>query len=230
MRCLEPEDFKRALAALEDQPKVLHAVLFAALTGLRWGEQVALRIEEDVDFRRNRLRISRALYRRTAQTPKTPASVGDVEMCPTVRRLLQAVPWREGYVFSPDGRTPIGDGSWIKRQWRKAQIRAGIRRPISWHDLRHQFVSLLIASGRHPKYIAKQARHASAGFTLDRYGELFETIPITSVEWWDDLLWPQGCPYVPWTQFGHTDDAVGAETRVLSASALVEAAGIEPAS
>lgn len=229
VRFLEPEDFKRAVAELEDHPKVLMAVLFATLTGLRWGEQVALRIEEDVDFRRNRLRISRALYRRVPQTPKTKESVGDVDMCPTVRRILQAVPWAEGYVFSPDGQAPIGDGSWIKRQWRKAQIRAGIRRPISWHDLRHQFVTLLIAAGKHPKYMAKQARHASAGFTLDRYGDLFETIPATHVEWWDDLLWPEGCPYVKGTIWAQNDEA-RAETRVPSALQVVEAAGIEPAS
>lgn len=65
-------------------------------------------------------------------------------------------------------------------------IRAGIRRPISWHDLRHEFVCLLIATGRHPEYIAKQARHASAGFTLDGYGDL-ETIPVTALEWVDLL-------------------------------------------
>lgn len=63
---------------------------------------------------------------------------------------------------------------------------------MAWHDLRHQFVSLLIASGKHPKYIATQAGHASAGFTMDRYGSLFETMPISPVEWWDDLLWPSG--------------------------------------
>ncbi len=98
----------------------------------------------------------------------------------------------EGLVFSPDGTGRIGDGSWLKRQWREAQIRAGIRRPIRWHDLRHQFVSLLIASGKSPKYVAQQAGHARVGFTLDRYGPLFETVRPAPVEWWDDLLWPEG--------------------------------------
>ncbi len=61
-------------------------------------------------------------------------------------------------------------------------------KPIRWHDLRHQYVSLLIAAGKHPKYISQQAGHASAGFTMDRYGRLFETVAITPVEWIDDLL------------------------------------------
>jgi integrase len=164
----------------------------AALTGLRWGELVALRIDEDVDLRRNKVRVTRSLYRRIPQTPKTRQSVREIDMCPTVRRILQSCPRKTGWVFSPDGVTPIGGGHWVKRQWQKAQVSAGIRTPITWHDLRHQFVSLLIAAGKHPKYIAAQAGHASAGFTMDRYGTLFETLPIAPVEWCDDLLWPGG--------------------------------------
>ncbi len=186
---LEPEAFKDAVAQL--RPPALQLVLVATLAGLRWGEEVALRIE-DVDFRRNALRITRALYRRVPQTPKTAQSVRDVDMSPTVRRILQALPRQEGLVFSPDGRTPVGDGSWLKRQWRYAQVRGGIR----WHDLRHQFVSLLIAAGKSPKYIAEQAGHASAGFTLDRYGHLFNTVTPTPLEWPEDLLWPAGCDQI----------------------------------
>ena len=76
-----------------------------------------------------------------------------------------------------------------------AQVRAGIRQPIRWHDLRHQFVSLLIAAGKHPLYIAEQAGHADPGFTLKRYGHLFKTIKMTPVEWPEDLLWPSGFPW-----------------------------------
>jgi len=193
VRVLEPEDFKRAIEQLRSP--VLPMVLVAALAGLRWGEQVALRLE-DIDFRRNKLRITRSLYRRIPQTPKTEQSVRDVDMSPTVRRILQLVPRTDGWVFTPDGTTPIGNGTWLKRQWRKAQLRSGTRHPIRWHDLRHQFISLLIAGGKAPKYVAEQAGHASAGFTLDRYGHLFSTITPTPVEWPEDLLWPAGCAHI----------------------------------
>ena len=129
--------------------------------------------------------------------PKTEGSEGEVPISPTVRRILQQVKWSQGYVFSRDGVRPIGDGSWTKRAWTEAQRAAGIARPITWHDLRHLFVSLLIAAGKHPKYIADAARHRDPGFSLRVYGHLFESLPVTPVEWWDDLLWPKGCPYVP---------------------------------
>ncbi len=65
---LEPEEFRRVVAEL--RPPALQMVLVAGLTGLRWGEQVAVRIEEEVDFRHSKIRITRSFYRRILQTPK----------------------------------------------------------------------------------------------------------------------------------------------------------------
>jgi integrase len=146
---IEPDDFKRALEAIP-RDDTRRMVLMAALSGLRWGEQVALRVE-DINWRRNRIVVSRALYRRIPGAPKTEGSECEVPICPTVRRILQLTPWKQGYIFSRDGVTSIGDGSWIKRCWREAQQVAGIAQPVSWHELRHFFVSMLIAAGKHPK-------------------------------------------------------------------------------
>jgi hypothetical protein len=63
---------------------------------------------------------------------------------------------------------------------RDAQGAAGIAHPISWHDLRHLFVTLLIAAGKHPKYIAAAARHRDPGFSLRTYSHLFDSMPITT--------------------------------------------------
>jgi integrase len=193
VRVLELEDFKRAIAELPSA--IRRMALVAALAGLRWGEEVAIRVD-DADLHRNRLRITRALYRGSPQTPKTEQSVRDVDMSPLVRRIVQTVPWSEGLIFSPDGVKPMGDGRWLKRQWHKAQTRAGIRQPIRWHDLRHQYVSFLILIGKSPKYVSQQAGHASAGFTLDRYGHLFNAITPTPMEWIEDLLWPGDCDQI----------------------------------
>jgi integrase len=201
VRILEPEAFTHALGHLALIP--LRAVLFAAFTGLRWSEQTAVRIEEDPDFRANRLHVTRSLYRRVPQRPKTRQSIRRVVMSPLVRRILDTVLYREGYVFSKhgDGVVPLANGNYLKAQWRRAQVEAGIRHPIRWHDLRHQFVSMLIAMGKSPKYIAEQAGHASAGFTLDRYGHLFESVTPTQAEWPEDLICPGGYPFLDCLKF-----------------------------
>ncbi|HEV2355997.1 MAG TPA: tyrosine-type recombinase/integrase [bacterium] len=102
----------------------------------------------------------------------------------------------------------------MKRQWKKAQVAAGIARPIRWQDLRHQCASLLIAAGKNPLYIAKQMGHKDPGFTLRQYWHLFETIKRTPVEWIDDLVWPTGCDVgVTWAAATTRQDAGGTGVR-----------------
>jgi integrase len=42
------------------------------------------------------------------------------------------------------------------------------------HDLRHTYVSLMIAAGVNPKEVSTWAGHSTVAFTLDRYGHLYE--------------------------------------------------------
>jgi integrase len=56
---------------------------------------------------------------------------------------------------------------------------AGLRR-VRFHELRHTWVSLLIQTGAHAKYIQEQAGHSSIQVTMDTYGHLF---PNESREW-----------------------------------------------
>ena len=51
--------------------------------------------------------------------------------------------------------------------------RLGLRR-LRFHDLRHTHVAHPIAAKQQPLKIAKRLGHASAAFTQDRYGHLFE--------------------------------------------------------
>jgi integrase len=54
----------------------------------------------------------------------------------------------------------------------KDQIR-GLPEEFSFHDLRHYFASVLIASGADIKTVQARMRHASARTTLDTYGHMF---------------------------------------------------------
>ncbi len=45
---------------------------------------------------------------------------------------------------------------------------------IRFHDLRHTHVAHLIAAKEQPLVVAKRLGHASASFTMDKYGHLFE--------------------------------------------------------
>jgi integrase len=223
---LEPDEFRQAIDELVTRaPRVLEMVLFAALTGLRWGEQVALRMEHEIDLRGNVVYISRAFLERVEQTPKEDASVREIWMSPLVRRILEGVGRSRGLVFSPNGVRAIGNGTWIKRMWLRAQERARVRVPISWHCLRHQFVSLMIAAGKDPAYISEQAGHEDVRFTRRRYGHLFKTIRPTPVEWPEDLVWPSGIlprwPSIKTDSSPHIPPAPDVSRRIIPARAEV---------
>lgn len=50
---------------------------------------------------------------------------------------------------------------------------AGLPDGFRFHDLRHYFASLLIASGADVKTVQARLRHASAKTTLGTYGHLW---------------------------------------------------------
>jgi integrase len=66
-------------------------------------------------------------------------------------------------------------GPWmLDRAFRTARGKvAGLPDGFRYHDLRHYFASLLIASGCDVKTVQARLRHASATTTLDTYGHLW---------------------------------------------------------
>ncbi len=69
------------------------------------------------------------------------------------------------------GATPA---AWtIERAVRAARTQVGLPDDFRFHDLRHYFASLLIASGLDVKVVQARLRHASAKTTLDTYGHLW---------------------------------------------------------
>jgi integrase len=62
----------------------------------------------------------------------------------------------------------------IERALRKARSEVkGLPAGFRYHDLRHYFASLLIASGGDVKSVQARLRHASAKTTLDTYGHIW---------------------------------------------------------
>lgn len=71
----------------------------------------------------------------------------------------------------PDG-SPV-DPTAIVNVFDRCVARIAVPR-IRFHNLRHNHVAHLIAAGELPLLIARRLGHASAAFTQDRYGHLFE--------------------------------------------------------
>jgi len=63
--------------------------------------------------------------------------------------------------------------STFNRSFRLARAKVGLPNGFRYHDLRHYFASLLIASGADVKIVQARLRHASVVTTLDTYGHLW---------------------------------------------------------
>lgn len=152
-------------------------VLTLGLCGMRWGELIALRVD-DVDLDRRRLNIYRnAVYISGAwhvgdtkthehRTVMFPDVLDEVFQQHCVGKqggdLVFTAPRMTGFI-SPSGY------EWFT----KACEQTGIEH-MTVHDLRHTAASLMVQSGANVKAVQRQLGHKSAAMTLDTYADLFD--------------------------------------------------------
>lgn len=151
------------------------AVLLGAFAGLRLSEACGLRVG-DVDFMRGVITPAvqwpgAELKTETARTP--------IPIPPSMALELSAAVAPSGSNnVTPSGSnnvTLLGVSPWqLDRAYRAARVKVdGLPEGFRYHDLRHYFASLLIASGCDVKVVQARLRHASAKTTLDVYGHMF---------------------------------------------------------
>ena len=168
----------------------------AAMTGMRRGEVCGLRWSDlDLDGRpahievRHQLTVVRGgpdggfLFSERTKTDRGRRRVGLDDKTVAVlkarksqqaeHRLATGTGWSNEHdlVFTePDG-SPLDPES-VAQVFNRRVAKSGLPR-IRFHDLRHSYVAALIAAGEQPLLIARRLGHASASFTLDKYGHLF---------------------------------------------------------
>ena len=162
----------------------------AAMTGMRRGEVCGLRWA-DLDLDKARLHVRQQLTtlggklifsdrtktdhgRRTIDLDAgTVAALRAHRRRQAETRLLIGAGYRDHDLLfaQPDG-SPLDPES-VAKVFDRRVARSVLPR-IRFHDLRHSHVAHLIAAGEQPLLIARRLGHASASFTLDRYGHLFE--------------------------------------------------------
>lgn len=170
---------QRAFVATTEQVWALHdafpehlrpAILLGAFVGLRVAETAALR-HADVDY-------LRGVVTPAVQWPAEPLKTETSRMAvPIPIELgaplsLSAARFGATNVVTDEIGRPTGPWA-IERAVRARRIEAGLPEVFRYHDLRHYFASLLIASGLDVKVVQTRLRHASAKTTLDVYGHLW---------------------------------------------------------
>jgi len=155
--------------AMEQRYKV--SILLGAFAGLTTAESCGLR-PDDVQWLKREIHPVVLYPAEPLKTDmrRTPVPIADA--------LVTAL---SGHVAAYPGATILTYengtqlGPWqLQREFRRARAKVdGLPEGFRYHDLRHYFASLLIASGADVKIVQYRLRHASAKTTLDTYGHLW---------------------------------------------------------
>lgn len=110
-----------------------------------------------------------------AEDLKTEASRTPVPVPASLAAELsaQVARWPAETMLTDEGGGQLGPWR-LERAFREARADIpGLPAGFRFHDLRHYFASLLIASGTDVKTVQARLRHASARTTLDTYAHLW---------------------------------------------------------
>jgi len=175
VRPLTPDSVETVRRQLK-KPRDKALVSLLAYAGLRPGEALGLRWG---DIGERTILIERAIAYGEEKSTKTRAT-RSVRMVKPLKSELAKLRMRNGRPGDDELVFPAHDGqlwheddyrNWRRRIFEPAAERAGLGR-VRPYDLRHSFVSLLIAEGRSIVEVARQAGH-SATMALDTYGHVF---------------------------------------------------------
>jgi integrase len=167
-------------------------IVFAALSGLRLGEVLALR-DTDVDVEEGYVLVRRATRKGVEGRTKTRKR-RRVYLCARAlkalrEQLLARRPNPHGLVFP----SPRSDSAWNSDNFRADVFAKAVKRAaataeparrgdferVDFHDLRHTFASLMIAAGANPLQLAEALGHSDHYGRPDptlvwkRYGHLY---------------------------------------------------------
>ena len=157
---------QRAYVATTEQVWALHdtmpkhlraAVLLGAFAGLRLAETCGLQVS-DVDFMRG---VGHPAVQYPAEPPKSETSRTAIPIPQSLALMLSAhVPEQGAHtVLSNEWGHQLTPWT-LERHFRQARARvATLPEGFRYHDLRHYFASLLIASGTDVKVVQARLRH-----------------------------------------------------------------------
>lgn len=172
-RIASPDEATKLLEVLQPDDRALWAT--ALYAGLRRGELQALRWE-DIDLEAGVIRVERSWddKERILIEPKSRAGRRSVPIPSGLRGLLIGhrlrAGRRQGLVFGASRERPFCPSA-VSRRAQRAWLKATLQ-PITLHECRHTFASLMIAAGVNAKALSSYMGHSSVTITYDRYGHL----------------------------------------------------------
>jgi len=203
---LQPDEVRKLLDQAQGH-RLEGMIVLAVLHGLRFGEAAALRWR-DVDFRGSCLHVVHTLVEgrdgsHTLGKPKSEAGERTVPLSKLAldvlrghRTALRALPHPDALIFTEVQGGPLRRSNFNRTVWAPLIADAGLTtvevrgqpRKLHFHDLRHSFVSTLIACGIDVATISEVVGHADVEVTHRIYAHALKQQVTATADRIDELF------------------------------------------
>lgn len=189
IRYLTPDQLNLLIDSTAPAWRVLIAT--ACMTGMRRGEQLALRFDTDIDFKNRSISISKTIRNGVVTSPKTPWSVGVVPMPESLVPLLEDRRRKahdpDGLVFCRADGSPLPDNL-PNRILARALETAGLP-SVTWHEMsRHSWVVAHLQAGTDIPTLQRLGRWKTADVLLSTYAHVQPASGQHAVEAFEQML------------------------------------------
>jgi integrase len=181
---ITPGEVHRLAAAMPD-PTAKAMVLTAAFAGLRAGEVVGLQWDDltpptatkpaTIHIRRARTEVNGHVEVGPPKNGKPRRVILPSFLAAAIDSIRTPTTRPGDPIFASGLGLPLRYGSFYSRTFKPAARKLLSDRPrLRYHDLRHTCAALAIAAGANPVEVKELMGHGDVGFTLQRYGGLFD--------------------------------------------------------
>jgi integrase len=175
MDVLTPQQVKHLLETIRGTRYEIVTVLGAACA-LRVGEALSLRYE-DCDLIAGTICIRRTLWKGKVYPPKTPTSRRTLKLPAIALEALKRHSESHGnptggYLLATSNGNPVAAENFWRWGWKPALRKAGLPESLTYHQLRHGAISLLIQQQVPIPIISKYAGHSTPAITFAVYGHI----------------------------------------------------------
>ncbi|KGE20652.1 site-specific integrase [Paenibacillus wynnii] len=200
MAVWEPDFTFEFLEKTKGKSRYWISIYLAIMTGMRQGEILGLRWS-DIDFENKSLHIQQTVTkrRRIKDGAKTASSIRSVALSTdTVEKLKEhrKMILQDRLFVGQDYQnydlvvcTATGGPATTRsvyRAWERFLVKYEAPH-ITFHDLRHTHVAMMIKQGVHMKVISERLGHSSISVTMDIYGHLLPNMQSDAAELMDKL-------------------------------------------
>lgn len=147
-----------------------YIILFSMYTGARFGECLGL-TWDCVDFENEKIKIEKGFdyqFTNDFTEGKTKSSKRTIDVSQKILTLLDELPRTKNVVFERVSNNAVN------KSLQKALLRAGIKKKVTFHALRHTHASILLSKGVQLLTVSKRLGHADPNITLQTYAHILD--------------------------------------------------------